>query len=63
MNDLQKRIEEAKKLLKNNGFTMSIEGCGCCGSPWVTLHHNGKIIIDDEEVIFNMFEDVKGGTE
>ena len=56
-------INEAKRLLKSAGFRVEIGGCGCCGSPWVKIEHNGKLIISDgegepvDECKFDMFED------
>jgi hypothetical protein len=43
-----KQIDEAKRLLAEAGFKIEIGGCGCCGSPWVKLSHQGKLIIADE---------------
>ncbi|RKT35320.1 hypothetical protein BXY70_1353 [Roseovarius halotolerans] len=67
------QIEEAKKILRAAGIKMSIDGCGCCGSPAVRMQHNGKeVIFDDtsypgkyqmaDDVIFDMFEE-EGGAE
>ena len=36
--------DEVLAELAKRGIRVSIGGCGCCSSPWVT------ILIDDEEV-------------
>lgn len=41
--------EEIEKLLEEKGIKISIGGCGCCGSPWVTLEIDEKMIVDNEE--------------
>ena len=40
-------IAEARRLLKEAGFEITIGGCGCCGSPWVYIAHNGKPLVSD----------------
>jgi hypothetical protein len=36
---------------------MRVGGCGCCGSPDVTLEIDGELIIDNEMfVVFDMFK-------
>lgn len=42
------QIATAKELLTAAGFTLSIDGCGCCGSPRVYLEHNGVAIIHED---------------
>lgn len=44
----EKAKEKMKKILTKHGIKMSISGCGCCGSPWVSFEYNGKMIVDDE---------------
>lgn len=41
------QIENAKRILSNAGFKLTVDGCGCCDSPWVRLTYN------DEEVIYD----------
>lgn len=41
-------IERMKKILESHGIEMSVGGCGCCGSPWVTFMYKGEVIIDDD---------------
>jgi hypothetical protein len=61
-------IAKAKELLAQHGFKLSVNGCGCCGSPWVRLEHRGQPIIDAGEdrsdrtvsdCCFDMFEEAK----
>ena len=40
------KIEE---ILKEHGIKMSIGGCGCCSSPWVSFEYKGEMIINDED--------------
>jgi hypothetical protein len=49
MNETQKteQIEAAKRLLAEHGFRVEIGGCGCCGSPWVRIEHNGIEVVGD----------------
>lgn len=42
--------EEVVAKLKELGVELHVGGCGCCGSPWVTLKVNGETLVDDEEV-------------
>ena len=48
----QEKIEQVKKILKENEIEMSVDGCGCCGSPWVKFVSKGEEIIDEDEVKF-----------
>lgn len=50
MNYIEKREIGRKKLAKllhAHEIEMKIYGCGCCGSPTVTVKHKGEIIVDD----------------
>ena len=47
---------EIMKILAENGIKMSVCGCGCCGSPLVKFEYNGKVIQDDDNVNFDMFD-------
>lgn len=57
----QKQIEKMKKILVEHGIEMKVEGCGCCGSPWVTFTYKGKKIVD--EVDDCVFDTQEIGTE
>lgn len=35
-------------ILKKFDIKMKVDGCGCCGSPWVSFSYKGEIIIDHE---------------
>lgn len=52
------KIEEIKKILEEKGVKIEIGGCGCCGSPWVTLEVDGQKIVDEEDFNINMFKDM-----
>ncbi len=42
------------EILKRNDIEMKVEGCGCCGSPWVTFKYKGEIVLlDVEELNFD----------
>ena len=41
--------EKVKEILLSHGIKMTIGGCGCCGSPWVSFVYNGQTICDDCE--------------
>ena len=45
-------IEEFAK----RGISISIGGCGCCGSPWVRVEVDKEVILDHDEVFIDMFE-------
>jgi len=57
MEDLKEKIKE---ILKQHNIKMSIGGCGCCGSPWVSFEKDGVKIVDDVDYFtIDMFEDDK----
>ena len=37
------------EILKAHGIEMSVAGCGCCGSPYVSFKYKGEFIIKNEE--------------
>lgn len=45
--ETMKKKEEVIKILASYDIEMSIGGCGCCNSPWVTFIHKGEKIADD----------------
>lgn len=45
-------IEDMMTILREKGITMIVEGCGCCGSPWMTFTYEGKTF-DGEDVNFD----------
>ena len=36
------RLQDVMAILREKGITMSLGGCGCCGSPWMTFTYEGK---------------------
>ena len=43
--DMNKFLEELSELTKK--YNISINGCGCCGSPYFTRLDDGTLIGDD----------------
>ena len=41
--------DQVVKILADRGIRISVSACGCCGSPWVSLEVDGKLIVDNEE--------------
>ena len=37
----------ALQFLKSLGITVNISGCGCCGSPEVTIKYKNEFILKD----------------
>lgn len=46
---MQAKVERMKQILKEAGISMSVNGCGCCGSPVVTFTYKGEQILDHED--------------
>lgn len=42
----QEEIKIIREILKKNEIEMSVEGCGCCGSPIVFFKYKNKVIVD-----------------
>ncbi len=40
-------------ILKSHGIEMAVGGCGCCGSPWVTMVYKGEAIYDADAAGFD----------
>lgn len=66
MTTLEEQITRAKKILLREGFRLSIDGCGCCGSPSVRLEYKGEPLIyyndrnptsEADNVCFDMFKE------
>ena len=49
--DKEKKLERIIKILKSHGIEMSVGGCGCCRSPWVSFAYNSEVILNDENVV------------
>ena len=43
--DMNKFLEELSELTKK--YNISIDGCGCCGSPYLTRLEDGALIGND----------------
>lgn len=53
-----KTSEEVTAILEERGIRMAINGCGCCGSPNVSVEIDGDLVVDDENTwIIDMFEE------
>lgn len=50
--------EMVAALLLAKGIKLEVGGCGCCGSPWISLEIDGTKIVDHEDnFTLNMFAD------
>ena len=45
----EEKLELVKNILKDNHIEMSVGGCGCCQSPWVSFTYKGEEILDEED--------------
>lgn len=59
-NEDREQINRLKALLDAHGITLKVGGCGCCGSPWVTVTHNGAVVSDTEDAPFDTSRDDLG---
>lgn len=41
------------EILKSHGIEMKVDGCGCCGSPWVKFEYHGETIVDKQDAGFD----------
>ena len=42
------KTDRITAILHEHGIDMAVGGCGCCGSPWVTVIYRGEVIVDEE---------------
>jgi hypothetical protein len=53
----ENKKEKMISILEEHGIEMSIGGCGCCGSPWITFIYKGEVILDNvDDMAFNMIK-------
>lgn len=45
----RRRIAAAEDALRTLGVSLAISGCGCCGSPTVSLAIDGTIYLDEQD--------------
>lgn len=43
------RKREILDILKARGIELTVGGCGCCGSPFVSITIDGEVVIDNED--------------
>lgn len=57
------KIEEVKRLLREKGIRIDLSGCGCCGSPTLSLEIDGKLIVyDEDDANIDMLKDPREST-
>lgn len=42
-----------ENILAENQIQMSVGGCGCCNSPWVSFSYKGHLIFEGENASFD----------
>jgi len=45
---------ELKVELLKRGVRIDIGGCGCCGSPWVKIELDNRLVIDEDQFHIEM---------
>lgn len=56
LTEMQKQKARVIEEFSKRGISISIGGCGCCGSPWVRVEVDKEVILDHDEVFIDMFE-------
>ena len=49
--------EEVLLELAKRGIQVSIGGCGCCSSPWVTILIDGEEVFNEDDVYMSNVEE------
>ena len=57
MMTLQMTEEELKEVFKAHGLTVTILGCGCCGSPDVKVTYQGRVFEESSFCLWMHKED------
>lgn len=42
-------IKKAVEILRSLGVELSVNGCGCCESPWVDMKFQGETILTEAD--------------
>ena len=55
---IEEQIKKVKEILKDNDIDMSVGGCGCCGSPFVSFSYKWVVIVEVVDYFnFDTFEE------
>lgn len=45
----KEKLKKALEALESLGVKLEVSGCGCCGSPWVSIEVEGEMLVDISE--------------
>lgn len=59
-NRIKELVSKVTGILESCGIRMTVGGCGCCGSPWVSFEKDGEMIVSEQnDFDFDMFQEKK----